>query len=297
MQRRTFTLTLAATLAATPSLAQETTVSVFHAWPHHAEWQQGLADRFMEANPGIAVEMQAPSTDYDEGLVSVIRQDMAGTAPDVFLVGSHLLAELVARDMVEPLDDLMGGVDMAALGYTDAALALTQIDGVQYALPWTSSTPVMFYNAELVREAGGDPDAMPTTWDATIELGAAIDALGDDVMGLYYAPGDDDWMVQNLLANAGMQPVSEDGTLAFDTEEGRAALALFERSTTRPASRASRTPPPASRCMRAGSASTSTRRPPCAASSARSTVDSSGAPPRCRRWSRAGASPRAAWPR
>ncbi len=103
----------------------------------------------------------------------------------------------------------MEGRDMAALGYTPEALALTQIDGVQYGLPWTSSTPVMFYNADLVRQAGGDPAAMPTTWDETIALAAKIDALGDDVMGMYYAPGDDDWMVQNLLATAGMQPIGE----------------------------------------------------------------------------------------
>ncbi len=52
----------------------------------------------MEAHPEIAIEIQAPSMDYDEGLVTVIRQDLAGDAPDVFMVGSHLLAELVARD-------------------------------------------------------------------------------------------------------------------------------------------------------------------------------------------------------
>ncbi len=229
MHRRTFNLALAMTALSAPALAQETTISVFHAWPNHAEWQQGLADRFMETHPEIRVELQAPSTDYDEGLVTVIRQNMAGSAPDVFMVGSHLLAELVARDMVQPLDDLMAGVDMAALGYTPEALALTQIDGVQYALPWTSSTPVMFYNAELVEQAGGDPDDMPATWDETIALAAGIDALGPDIMGMYYAPGDDDWMVQNLLATAGMKPVGEDGTLAFDTETGREALALFER--------------------------------------------------------------------
>ncbi|MCK0167701.1 ABC transporter substrate-binding protein [Jannaschia sp. S6380] len=229
MKRRHFNIALAAILAATPAFAQETTITVFHAWPHHAEWQQGLADRFMEANPDITVEIQAPSVDYDEGLVTVIRQSLADTAPDVFMVGSHLLGELVARDMVAPLDDVMADVDMGALGYSDAALALTQIDGVQYGLPWTSSTPVMFYNADLVRQAGGDPDDMPTTWDATIDLAQRIDALGDDISGMYYAPGDDDWMVQNLLASAGMQPMDADGTLAFDTKAGRAAFGLWER--------------------------------------------------------------------
>lgn len=219
--------TLLAAALALPALAQ-TEITLSHAWPHHAEWQARVAEDFMAANPDVRVSIQAPSTDYDEGFVSVIRQAMAGTAPDVFLVGSHLLAELVARGMVPPMDDLLDGRDMAALGYSDAALALTRVDGVQVALPWTSSTPVMFYNADLVRRAGGDPADMPATWEGAIALGAAIDALGGDVEGFYYAPGDDDWMVQNLLATAGMAPL-RDGTLAFDTEAGREALGLWER--------------------------------------------------------------------
>lgn len=230
MHRSLTPILAALAVAAIPVSAMgETTISVFHAWPHHAAWQEELAKNFMAEHEDVTITMQAPSTDYDEGFVSVVRQSMAGTAPDVFMVGSHLLAELVARDMVEPLDDLMEGVDMAGLGYTDDALALTQVDGVQYALPWTSSTPVMFYNAELVREAGGDPGAMPETWDETIALAAKIDALGPDTMGMYYTPGDDDWMLQNLLATAGLMPLTEDGTIAFGTERGEEALALFER--------------------------------------------------------------------
>ncbi|MCL3883382.1 ABC transporter substrate-binding protein [Marivita sp. GX14005] len=224
---RTFIIaSLMATAA--PAIAQQTEVTVLHAWAHHAEWQQQLADDFMAQNPDIKITIQAPSADYDEGLVSVIRQDMAGSAPDLFLAGSHLLGEVAARDLAPPMDDVMQGRDMAALGYTDAALALTQIDGVQVGLPWTSSTPVMFYNAELVRQAGGDPDAMPTTWDETIALAKAIEDLGDDIEGIYYPPGDDDWMVQSLLASAGLAPI-KDGTLALETELGREAFALYER--------------------------------------------------------------------
>jgi multiple sugar transport system substrate-binding protein len=99
---------------------------------------------------------------------------------------------------------------------------------VQYGLPWASSTPVMFYNVELVREAGGDPDAMPETWEETIALAQAIDALGEDISGFYYAPGTDDWMVQNLLATAGMMPL-ENGVVAVSTPEGEKALGLWER--------------------------------------------------------------------
>ena len=221
-------LTGLACALAGPAFA-ETDLTVYHAWPQHAQWQQSIADRFMAAHPDVKITFQAPAPDYGEGLVSVIRQELAGTPPDVFMVGSHLLRALVARDMVEPLDDVMAGKDLAALGYTPRVLAFTQVDGKQYGLPWTSSTPVMFYNADLVRRAGGDPANMPRTWDDTIALAAKINALGNGIMGMYYTPGDDDWMTQNLLATAGLSPMTADDTIAFDTAEGRHALALFER--------------------------------------------------------------------
>ena len=221
-------LATAAALSGTAALAQ-TDLVVSHAWPHHAEWQKEIAKGFMAEHPDVRITFQAPSVDYAEGLLSVIRQDMAGNPPDVFMVGSHLLGSMVARGMLEPLDDVMAGRDMGALGYTPAVLAFTQVDGKQYGLPWTSSTPVMFYNADLVQRAGGDPAHMPTTWDDTIALARKIDALGPDVMGMYYTTGDDDWMTQNLLATAGMAPLTKDGKVAFATPEGEKVVELFKR--------------------------------------------------------------------
>ncbi len=231
MKTRTLLTGLAAAAMLTgamPALA-ETDLVVYHAWPHHAVWQEEIAKGFMADHPDVKITFQAPSADYAEGLLSVIRQDMSGTPPDVFMVGSHLLGSMVARGMLEPLDDVMAGHDMAALGYTPQVLAFTQVDGTQYGLPWTSSTPVMFYNADLVTRAGGDPAQMPTTWDDTIALAKKIDALGPDIMGMYYTTGDDDWMTQNLLATAGLMPITKDGTIAFDTDEGRKAIETFAR--------------------------------------------------------------------
>lgn len=209
--------------------AVATDLKVFHAWPNHVEWQTQIAQQFMAGHPDVTITFQAPATDYNEGLVSVIRQNLAGNAPDVFMAGSQFLRELVARKLVKPLDDVIAGRDMAALGYTPEVLAFTKVDGVQVGLPWTSSTPVMFFNADLVRRAGGDPAHMPASWDATIALAAKINALGDGVMGMYYTPGDDDWMTQNLLANAGLAPLDGAGVVAFETPKGREAVALFER--------------------------------------------------------------------
>ena len=212
--------------------AAQTSLTVYHSWPAHAVWQTEIAAQFMKQHPDVKISFAAPAPDYNEGLISVIRQEMAGRPPDVFMVGSQFLRELVARKFVEPLDDVMKGRDMAALGYSAEVLAFTQVNGVQYGLPWTSSTPVMFYNADLMRQAGGDPGSPPKTWDETIGLAGKINALGGGVMGMYYSVGDDDWMTQNLLATAGLAPIAKDGTLTFDTVDGRGALSLFQRFHT-----------------------------------------------------------------
>ena len=139
---------------------------------------------------------------------------------------------------------------------------------------------------------------MPTTWDDTIALAAKIDALGDDVMGMYYTPGDDDWMTQNLLATAGLAPITEDGTIAFDTEEGRAAIALFERFHDEGGQTAISNND-ARQQMYAGQArpllQLDRRRAVLRARDRRTA--STGARRRCRRWSRTAASRRAAWRR
>ena len=222
---------LIATLLMLPAAATaQTELSVFHAFASHSPWQEEIAARFTAAHPDVTLTFQVPAETYDEALVSVIRQSLAGEMPDIYLVGAHLLPSLVARGLVQPIDDLLAGVDPVSEGYAPETLAMATVDGTLYGLPWTSSTPVMFYNADLVEQAGGDPAKLPRDWDGAIALAAKIDALGPDVMGMYYELGTDDWMTQNLLKSVGVSMMAEGGTdLGFTTQAGVDAIDLFRR--------------------------------------------------------------------
>ena len=229
MKPMTCALAAAAALWAAPAAAQ-TTLEIFYAWPNHDRFHVPLADAFMVENPDVEVTFRAAAPSYDEAVQTVIRQSYADQLPDIHFVGYHLIRQLVERDLVVPLEPFMEGVDMAALGYEDNVLALGRVGGVQYAIPLTMSTPVMYYNADLVAQAGGDPDAMPTDWDGIIDLANRIDALGEDIDGMYFNIGVDDWMTQTLVLNHGgslMTPSESD--IAFDEPEGQAAVALFRR--------------------------------------------------------------------
>ena len=52
------------------------------------------------------------------------------------------------------------------MGYDQALLSLGQVKGQQVGIGFALSTPVIYYNADLMRKAGVEPDRFPTTWEA-----------------------------------------------------------------------------------------------------------------------------------
>jgi multiple sugar transport system substrate-binding protein len=100
-----------------------------------------------------------------------------------------------------------------------------------YGLPFAISMPVFFYNADLVRKAGGDPDNFPADWSGILKLGSKINALGSDIYGLIYdyeITGS--WLFQALIFSKGGEMTSPDEKkVAFAGERGRWAMRLFDR--------------------------------------------------------------------
>ena len=220
---------LAAALVAigTPALAQ-TEIRVQYAIPTiWADTQDALTQAFMAAHPDITVTLDGPAEGYDEGVQRLLRESIAGTAPDVAYVGLNRWRVLEDRGLTQPLDPFLPD-DPEAAGYTPALLSLGQFEGTQHALGTSGSTLVMYVNPQLVEAAGGSMEDFPTTFDGVIELGAAIDALDDRTEGLWIHRHD--WRFQSLLGAHGGRPLTEDeGDIAFDDAAGMAAAGLYQR--------------------------------------------------------------------
>jgi multiple sugar transport system substrate-binding protein len=192
-----------------------------------AETQEALATAFMEANPDITIILDGPAEGYAEGVQRLLREAVAGTAPDVAYVGLNRWRILEERGLTQPLDAFLPA-DPGAAGYTPALLSLGQFEGVQHALGTSASTLVMYVNPDLVEQAGGSMDDFPTTFDGVIELAAKIDALGDTIEGLWIHRHD--WRFQSLLGSHGGRPMTADESdITFDDEAGKAAAALYQR--------------------------------------------------------------------
>ncbi|MFK5004423.1 extracellular solute-binding protein, partial [Klebsiella pneumoniae] len=90
----------------------------------------------------------------------------------------RILAEKNIGVDLKPIIDK--DANIKADGYSDQILGLGRFQNRQVGLAFAASSPIFYYNADLVKKAGGDPEHMPTDWDGVIKLAAKIQGLGND---------------------------------------------------------------------------------------------------------------------
>ncbi len=240
--RKTFLTASAASLAAPGILRAQTamTLDVLFANPSFARFFTPIAEAFMRANPGIRIAFRQPAPNYDEQHQALLRGALTNQLPDVTFPGFNRLPELARtlapRNQILDLAPLLAaeGAAWKEANFSARMLALGQVDGTQFGMPFNASSPIAYYNPELVRRAGGDPDAFPTSWEAVVALGGRIKGVAPDAMGVsYYINSfDSDWLWQALIQQGGGRMLAADGTVAFGGPAGQAAMVLARRFVT-----------------------------------------------------------------
>jgi multiple sugar transport system substrate-binding protein len=133
-----------------------------------------LIAEFMAANPNVTVE----GVGVPPSLINArVQADIAvGRRPDLAQLGFGDLDFNVRQFAIQPLDDIVPAEEWKAhtAGMVQNGLDLGKLDGKTYGLAFTFSTPVLFYNADLFRAAGLDPDHPPQTFDAVESAARAI---------------------------------------------------------------------------------------------------------------------------
>ncbi len=170
-----------------------------------------IAD-FMAANPNIKVEGVAVVSSEMTGRVQA--DIVAGRVPDLAQIvfrdldfAAKSLGAKAYEDIVEPLE-----LKDQFTGMFEPGLQLGVIDKKTYGLAFTFSTPVLFYNADLFRQAGLDPDKPPRTW---AEVRAAGEAIAKKTgkhgfFGGIYGVNDGNFVYQSIVMSNGGRAISED---------------------------------------------------------------------------------------
>ena len=185
-----------------------------------ADGTKKLLDEFMAANPNVTVNgVGVPSQDMGSRILADVA---AGQGPDLAQVVFDGL-DFVAHNMgASALEDIVPADELAAHfdGMSKNGLQLGVLDGKTYALAYTFSTPVLFYNADLFRTAGLDPDSPPKNWEEVKQVALTIKektgARGFATGTVGAATSGFDWLLQGVILSNGGRVMSEDRkTLTF----------------------------------------------------------------------------------
>jgi multiple sugar transport system substrate-binding protein len=193
---------------------------------------QALLDRFAELHPEITVVPEAvPAGDV---LTKTKTAVAAGIAPDVVQLGYSKLAEAFETLPLQSIQDAAGDEwDDHVEGINSALVKTGTSDGTVKALPYTVSIPTVFYNADLFRASGLDPDVAPDSIEEVSEAAAAITATG--AYGAYFGIVDtakSDYVTQSVINSAGGSIVDKKGKVTLDSPEAVAGLQAVQDLTT-----------------------------------------------------------------
>ena len=233
LQRRTLAAATTASLFAPHVLRAQAPVeiTVHYAQPFiFKESYDAIAAEFARREPNIRITW-VTTPNYEEGMQLILRQAATQMQVDLSYQGFNRLRIFAERGIAQDLLPLLQREgDPARHGYSANILSLAHFGGMQAGLAYAASNPIIYYNADLVRRAGGNPDALPTDWNGTLALSARIKALGGGTEGMFYTWPGDDWMFSALLFGHGGRMLSEDERdIAFAGPEGLGALRLLDR--------------------------------------------------------------------
>ena len=181
-----------------------------------------MAAEFEALNPDIKVELVITDWDtYKSRVTAAISDD---NAPELYSVLTTDVVPFAQLGLLEPLNELgaAAGVDFDDL--LRPAVAIASIDDTVYGIPFRHDGSGIYYNVDLLKEAGYD--SFPTTWADMVEMSKAL--TKDGVYAFAQPLGNQANAVTRLvqqLYTYGGDVLAEDGvTCTLDSDAAKSAL-------------------------------------------------------------------------
>ncbi len=144
----------------------------FYAWSDEEGIFTKLADAYMANHPNVTIKCQfIPSNDYMTKLLTAFS---GGGDIDCFGVSSPpSLAQVQAKGSVMALDDMIAANGTDTSGY-EGTLESIAIDGKTYALPYKTSSWVVYYNKDIFDAAGVPYPEGDWTWEEYYDIAGKL---------------------------------------------------------------------------------------------------------------------------
>ncbi|HEV8585960.1 MAG TPA: ABC transporter substrate-binding protein [Methylomirabilota bacterium] len=178
----------------------------------------GYAEQFVKENPAIRVKPVYAGT-YQETIVKALTAHKSGEPPTTAILLSTDMFTLIDEDAIVPWEELAKGAEDQAWmkSFFPAFMKNSQTGGKTWGIPFQRSTIVLYWNKELFKEAGLDPNKPPTNWAEQVEIAKKLtvrDASGHVTRWGVQVPssGFPYWLFQGFTTQNDVLLMNEAGT-------------------------------------------------------------------------------------
>ena len=205
------------------ALAQQTVTLNFFSFTTdagHVKALDGIIAAFQKENPGITVKYT--TAPFDTYFTKLQTDVAAGQAPDVFELNYENFVTFASKGTLRELGSLMRkDTTLAADTFYPAAQNAFKYQSVQYGLPMTFSTVVLFYNKDLFDKAGVAYPTKSWTWKEELEAAKKLTDASKKVWGDFQPV--QFWEFYKVAAQAG-GGLKVSPSVQIDTPKNREAL-------------------------------------------------------------------------
>jgi multiple sugar transport system substrate-binding protein len=201
--------------------AEDVTISVW-ALDRDIQPAPNLVKDFNALNTGIKVEFR--QIQFDDVVSEAMRAYSTGQAPDIIAVDNPEHALFASRGAFLDLTDMIAKSEVVKTeNYFPGPLASTMWDGKNFGIPKATNTIALYYNKDMFKAKGLDPDKPPQTWAELVETARTLTDPSANVYGLTFsAKANEEGTFQFLpwaqMAGASYETINTEGAVkALDT--------------------------------------------------------------------------------
>ncbi|MBP1964938.1 ABC transporter substrate-binding protein [Paenibacillus aceris] len=188
-----------------------------------------MIDEFNKAHPSIKLVTQAMpgSSGYDtQDLSKLTAAIAAGSPPDVVNLNGPFIMEVASRGILMPLNDMIKSSGLNLSKFYDYTVKEMSFKGQVWGLPAGMDDRVLYYNKDMFKQAGLDPDKPPRTWDELLDYSKKLTiASGDSFKQIGFIPNfGNSWFYLYAIQNNGKFLDDEGKKVLLNSPENVEAL-------------------------------------------------------------------------
>lgn len=163
-----------------------------------------LADRYNATQSRVRVRLEEQGS-YESTFDKYVQSNQ-GSRPDLVMFPEYVVQQMIDSDSVVPIGACIRAADYDVSTFQPATLAAYTSAGVQWAMPFNVSNPVLYYNRSMFRDAGLDPDDPPRSLEELRDISRQLVDTGAAAYGIAIDSATDSgggWFLEQWFANAG----------------------------------------------------------------------------------------------